>query len=327
MRKFIGLLAVAVLVWVAAAPAEAVTLQEGENYAKLVDYSSFFNPATNTPGGIPDDWDDLDPTTLVGAELRAIFYVTGIANDWSPFAPEYWTNTATDGTSVTGLLYDLVVAKVTVDADGSFKLELTAGGRYTSEAETAGAGGRIDMWVDTSPNFDHTGGPTLWSPSIAGHDDHDDYPTVSDVINTTGTVDPGASLWLRAEFVPTAMIDLTDDGPSADDVPLIYTVTMDSSDWTGKGKGFAEVTINNTNLMIAGDVDFPDALSPVTGGDLSVVTNLTLAGSPTVFSGWQVQSNDPVEFYGYVPEPASMSLLVVGLVGSAGAYWRRRRAA
>lgn len=314
MRKFIGFAVVIAFLWVAAAPAQAINLQPGENYAKLVDYSSFYNG--NTPIGVPGSWSTFDPTTLIGAELRAIFKITDMSNQWNPAAPAYWTEVATDGSALTGLVYDLAVAEVST-FPGGFVLLLTPMAGSGDPAAVPGSGGQLDVWSDATPDFDNTLGPGLWNDSLAGHDGHDDYPTASD-IDAGGALDPGVSLWLRADFVP---IGLLSDGVT----PFVFAITMQTSG-TGIGTAFADVTVNNTGLPISGSVDFPDPLSPVNGGDLRIIYNLTLAGNQTVFSGWQVQSNDPIEFFA-LPEPASMSLLLVGLFGGAGAYWRRRRAA
>jgi hypothetical protein len=287
----------------------------------LIDYTSFYD-ANGDPYDIPVDgdgdvdWSLLDPDDLVGAELRAVFKVTDLSNEWNPDAPAYWTEVATDGNELTGLMYDLIVHSV-IDTGIGFVAYLVPAAGSKDAATVPGAGGQIDAWVDSSPDFDHTGGPGDWVTGL--HAGHDDYPTASDILDTGGTADAGASLWLSADFVPQGIIPGTA-------TPYVYLVTVSYQTLRGQGSGFADVFVNNTNLPIAGSVDFPDALSPVNGGDLSILTNLTLAGTPTVFSGWQVQSNDPVEFYA-LPEPASMSLLLVGLVGGAGAYWRRRRAA
>jgi hypothetical protein len=318
MRKFIGLLVAAAFLWVAAAPAQAVALHPGENYAKLIDYTSFYvggapMPIPTNPNGTVN-WSLFSPAGLVGAELRAIFKVTDLSNEWNPAAPAYWTEVATDGSALTGLMYDLIVHTVTVTATG-FEAYLVPGAGSKDAGTVAGAGGQLDVWVDTTPDFSQAAGPGAWLTDGT----NDDYPTASD-IDGGGGADAGVSQWLRADFVPEGII------PGSGGVPFVYLVTVSFNTLRGQGNGFADVFVNNTGLPIAGSVDFPDALSPVNGGDLSILTNLTLAGTTTVFSGWQVQSNDPVEFYA-LPEPASMSLLLVGLFGGAGAYWRRRRAA
>jgi hypothetical protein len=177
-----------------------------------------------------------------------------------------------------------------------------------------------------TPDFSNSAGPTAWDTTT--HAGHDDYPTASD-LDAGGLLDAGVTTWLRANFVPLGAIPAGLDAYLAGVTPgvtqYVYSVTVDPVS-TSSGAGFGDVYVNNTGLPISGSVDFPDFLSPVNGGDLRITSTLTLAGSSTVFSGFQVQSNDPVEFYA-VPEPASMSLLLVGLVGGAGAYWRRRRSA
>ncbi len=324
MRKFIGLAVVIAFLWVSAAPAEAVSLQQGENKVKNIDYSSYYVCGTNisapdsevvnpSPGDTPD---------LVGLELRAVFEVTGIWNNFTGAGDPYWTPGAS-GEELTGLFYDLEVHTVSGTWGGGLIIDLKPQLRYDTESDVLGAGGRVDLWQDTSPNYTHTGtggGPADWRVGIAGHEDHDDFPTASDVIDTAGAADPGASLFLRGNWVPLFWT------VEATPVGIVYRVNMNALipgvPITGTGFGYWDVVVNNTGLPIADDYWG----LPGSGRDIKLLTNLTIPTSVGQYDDWQARSEDPVEFFA-LPEPATMSLLLVGLVGGAGAYLRRRRAA
>jgi hypothetical protein len=313
MRKFIGLAVMAAFVWVAAAPAEAVVIAKGEDAAKLTDVSSFFvdtdadgvadTPLAQVPG---PGLGGLNANNLVGSELRGIFRITGLYDNWEKSGDPYYEDS--DPGELTGLLYDLVVVDVVQSAPGaSFELYLAGGGRYAAGSGVANAGGRLDVWFDDPEDY-AIGVANNWTEGT--DPGNDSYPGASD-----------GSLWLRANFVPYPTLT-----PNTN-VPFVYFVSISSSSRTGQGRGYADVVVNNTGTPIAGNVDFEDGVSPVNGGDLSVLTNLTLnAVGSTTWSDWQTRSEDPVLFLG-IPEPASMSLLLVGLFGGAGAYWKRRRAA
>jgi hypothetical protein len=272
MRKFIGLFVVVALLWVAAAPAQAVTVQEGENYLKLTDYSSFYEPdeADGTPNPVPLpptvngklDWSSFDPTDLIGAELRAIFRIDTIHLVWTDPGTAYWTDVATDGSELTGLFSDLVVGAVLVTTSG-FEAWLVPVAGSKDDATVAGGGGQIDVWNDTTPDFTNAAGPGAWDTTT--HAGHDDFPTASD-LDAGGLLDAGASLWLAADFVPQGVIPagLTAylGGVVRGVTPHVYFLDMSFTTLRGQASGFADVFVNNTGIIIAESVDFPDGISP-----------------------------------------------------------------
>jgi len=322
MRKFIGLAVVAAFLWVAAAPTEAVQMIPGENAAKLTDVTSIFVDTTNdgvyNPTPLPQvaSFAAFDATALIGGELRAIFRITGLYDNWQKAGSPYYEDG--DPGQLAGLLYDLNIVDVKQlgGAGEDFTLYLAGGGRYTSQSATAGAGGRLDIWYSASETYDEYGNHdgTNSNDWVQGTDPgNDSYPGAS-----------VGSLWLRGEFVPRAT--LTPGNAFIGGLTYVYSVTVNVTDRKGKGSGYADVVVNNTGVPIQDNIDFQDGVSPLPGGDVSVTSNLTFINSTATWGDWQASSEDPVLVFA-LPEPASMSLLLVGLVGSAGAYWRRRRAA
>lgn len=320
MRKFIGLAVVIAFLWVSAAPAEAVSLVPGEMLAKNFDYSSFYTDTDND--GIADTPLAEEALPVVGDELRAIFEVTGIWNNFTGLGLAYWV--PGPGDELTGLFYDLKVSAVNV-AVGVAVIDFVPGGRYATASAVPGSGGRIDLWRDTTaPDYNHLGtggGPTDWLVGpVAGHA-HDDYPTASDVSDLIHTVDAGASLFLQGNWVPMGLVATP---------AVVYQLTLNLGTGHGSGLGFWDVIVNNAGVPIADDFwsmpgGTPYIGTPGSGSDVYLQTTVDL-GIVGEFGGWQVKSQDPVQLFA-LPEPATMSLLLVGLVGGAGAYLRRRRAA
>jgi hypothetical protein len=220
-------------------------------------------------------------------------------------------------------------------------------------------GGRIDVWLDSSPDWadpDGAGplldvwesGPTAWiRPGDAYVDPHlgaitpDDYPGASDLDRDGVSTDPSVSLWLTGTYAPlfsddnlnsvrdpwemnTAWFDQAPYGgggtagvydPGIDPV-AVYGITS----WTTGGLGTANAWID-----FDGGTFFPliqqDALGP--GYDLSLQANL----HPSLYGDrgtWGTRSSDPT-YMEVIPEPTSLALLGLGIVGLVGRVRRRWR--
>jgi len=307
MRKFIGLAGVLAFLVVVAVPAQALDLPSGEIKGKINDRSGLFRDDGTNGDAVAGDlnYDHivtfpaaggtvLTPPGAAGDELRAVFSVTQL---FSPPTALDAFFTSSPSVRLCGVIYNLVILGFTGQT-----VSFGVGPRYPSAY--------VDIYLDDDAGVESYVPPTSWVEGDPGGPD-----TIGQFTND--------ELWLRAEFVPlaTGLIPGT-----------VYQLTLDLGvapgptivlRGTGNGVGYADVVVNNTGRVI-GDDYFKAQNGGVANSDMSLQINIDWRNKP--YDGWQVSSEDPILF-ATIPEPASMSLLLVGLVSGAGAYWRRRRAA
>jgi hypothetical protein len=190
--------------------------------------------------------------------------------------------------------------------------------------------------------LDAGNGPSFWTEGAAGH-----VAGGPGADTFTGATD--GSLWLGAVLVELqylANVGVIVDPATIGGVPFTPgTVLREVLDFSaGSGSGFAYMNAVGGSLApsllrgLAGpladaailfDLNTPIVTSDPDG---SIAAGLGQTGDETlsdtlVYQGlgqWQVDSEDPVVF-AIIPEPTSMSLLGLSLVGLLGARWRKKK--
>lgn len=334
MRKIGLIVLVGVLVGAFAMSAHAVTLPSGILLqAKFGDWSSLYDSGTGVAlatGVLPTG----------GDEGRAIGYVTNITDK---FSSEVW-NPVTTGSELTFSEYDFVLPGSSVqgyiwNAGTASYVALPATGGVQADGSIyfipgPAYGGLIDIWEDTTKDWTATTpptkGPNAWVADVGSMD----YPGLSD-IDIDGLPDAGVTLWLRGTYVPLfydgnlnsirevgemdlVVFDIDGDGLDGDDdVAAIYGITGYSPFGVGKLTAYIDVFAGSYLNLV--DQDMWDVSGSAYDYDIFLAGEL----SPTDGTGWGVTSHDPAKFR-VIPEPATMSLLGLGIVGLVG-YARRKR--
>jgi hypothetical protein len=193
---------------------------------------------------------------------------------------------------LTGVFYGIEVTEVTPDGTG-----------FNGKA----TGGRIDIYLNPT-NFDPnqgTGGYGAAGCAIGGSC----YNGITNV--------PGGELVLSLELA--SGID-----------PLNSNVTLnaDFNTATLPTSGGAQAYYNVIGGSLASKFDTDSLDTPFGKRDMYAENNFCPNGFPgcgTEAGDWQLQSDDPIEGY-VIPEPATLAVLGVGLLGLGVAVRRRRRA-
>lgn len=350
-KAFFALVLVLVVVAPLALADNANNIPAGPVWGHLSDWSSLYRLSPTSGQMLPY----RDALPAIGDEGRAVVYVNQFYNAdtgdiyWSPGQDE-----------LTGLEYDFVIPGG--DAyrfnfiTGVYDKVNTGGGGIIPEGPpgqfslyfVAGAnGGKIDIYRDTTPDFNTLpnptppptllpawrAGPTAWVDNPGATPD--DYPLMSDVAADGVTPDPNASMWLTGTYAPL-FADLNFDGKRQAGEPDLVWFDQDGdgvftagtdltgvyqiSSWTPGGVGSARAWIDFTGGSFIGAIK-QDSLGQ--GIDLSLTVDL----DPVAYGSrglWGTRSSDPT-YMEVIPEPSTLGLLGTSLVGLIG-FIRRKRA-
>jgi hypothetical protein len=345
-----------------ASPVFAVTLDVGEHAAKITDHSNlFFGDADGD--GMLDPVPHMGPAgIIVGAEQRTVFRVTTIYDEQGGI--DFDTSSSSELTGLTydlelvGVAFlsptDLVLdfapmgrnpIPVASDVDGdlaTMPIDLGTGLPYD-------IGGVIEIYEDYAKNYTANPG------GVVRYDDTTKFPGGTAAPPVPQDPGNGPSFWVEGQlaavrdsyttvsngtlWLSMVLLDLDYmvsigqiDAPATPYAAgTVLRETLDLSKGEGHGSAYANIVGGSyesnitrgyagglADMHILFDLDTP-IFDPQTG---------LLIDTPNYWGigQWTIDSEDPIVFAtSIIPEPATLTLLGLGLMGMGGLRMRRKR--
>jgi hypothetical protein len=177
---------------------------------------------------------------------------------------------------------------------------------YPGDTSFNGNGGGASDWLE--PDDPGHSGSTFIDPAFgAAAVSIDEYPSISDPVQP----------YLIAVITPLPAFLVTPATPAGTVlVEQGYYVNATGVIQATRAIGFANVIGGTAASQFDTDVF---------GSGLDIRFEFPIGGDASqLIDNWQVESDDDFMF-GIIPEPATMSLLGMGLVGLVGAYYKRKK--
>ncbi|MCM8774376.1 MAG: PEP-CTERM sorting domain-containing protein [Candidatus Omnitrophica bacterium] len=312
MRKLLELLMVTFAILCLTSTAQAISLPPGEIYGHLSDWSSLWRGNNPLAGGVPPTLGDEGRAL---AQANQLYYPNPFQQYWAPSSSE----------EIIALEYDFIVAGYHYyDYQQQKPVLVSLGTPYFAPGYTpqinslwfipgnryASIGGRIDIYLDTTPDFSPNSGPSAWIAGGTGV--RDTYPTASDgVLWLTGTYAP--LFWdviqndIRDPAEPDLVwFDLNGNGMKDPGESAVYLIT--GYDPSGSGTASAYIQLDGGSFYPAIKTGF---FGTGSGYSYDMKLRVTLSSGDY---GWGVTSSDPIRF-AVIPEPSTIMLLGMGLLG------------
>ena len=264
-----------------------------------------------------------------------------------------------------GLAYDLqlIDMAVVLDPQGAPQLYLYYGGMGRNPLDDLpadGSGGRFEIWEDLSigagedtdlelfdpdldavPGGDHIA-PWYWEDNAGGTAVPDVYPNVNDAADT------GVSLWLQGYFAPLPgltpntqqpfvkleSLNLVSGEGQLADLNLVITAgsaatSLSGPNFVGAKLRYPPAAVYENTYADAGNwqviSDDPLDLVLLLDDPGTGYKTLSIGGTTYTFEDPYVSIKFDDASSLYAPEPATMSLLGMSLLGLAGAGLRKRK--